>query len=85
MKKYEKPVAENVGTCEGVYMASGSDDEPKPCKFGRYGYNEGADKCQSCSATNGVNGTGKHTDTGKEYNKKDFKGCPENMPKSDEK
>lgn len=82
MKKYENPVVVNVGASEGIYMASGT---KALCRFQREGYNAGADTCQSCSATNGENGTGKHADTGKQYYKEDFKGCPDNMPPSDKK
>lgn len=78
MKSYEKPVAVNTGINEGVYAASG---EKERCRFGRTEYNPGSDKCQSCSATNGENDTGKRPD-GTSYRKEDFTTCPDNMPSS---
>ncbi len=84
MKDYEKPVVTlNDEAAEGVYAASGSvagdsSDGVKRCRFGRTGYNPGADTCQGCSASGGTSsdGTGRF--------KEDFAGCPDNMPSSDE-
>lgn len=83
MRGYVKPeFRTNEGVCESVYAASG---QKVLCRFQREGYNSGADVCQSCSATNGENGTGKHADTGDQYYEKDFKGCPDNMPEDSQK
>ena len=79
MEKYTKPVVDVLDeTCEGVYAASGT----KVCRFGYTYANPGKDACQSCSATNGVNGTGK-TAEGKQYYKRDYVGCPDNMPEQE--
>ena len=76
MEKYNKPVVEAMDdVCEGVYAASGV----KLCRFGYTYAKAGRDACQSCSATNGVNGTGK-TEDGEQYYKRDYTGCPDNMP-----
>lgn len=78
MKNYEKPEITVVEeSCEGVYAASG---EVRTCRFGRTEAGRGVDTCQSCSATNGENGTGVNFETGKQYYEADYVGCPDGMP-----
>jgi hypothetical protein len=79
MNKYERPVAKVLdSTTEGVYMASGDDDNnvARVCRFGRTEASAGADTCQSCSKTGGVSAT-------EQAYRADYTGCIENMPEKD--
>lgn len=79
MKEYMKPeIKENAGLSEGVYAASGEEEE-KLCRFGRKYASASADTCQGCSKTGGTIGTGKD-ENGNECYKKDYTGCIDNMP-----
>lgn len=76
MKNYEQPVVVTVDNlAEGVYMASGDDQNPtqRVCRFGRTEANRGADICQACSASGGTVSSGS-------YFQQDYQGCPDNMP-----
>ena len=95
---YERPEVQSVTElAEGVFMASGAqaDEGNGRCHFDRRGYNPGSDKCQVCSATNGLYAKKdeipkdspfyRENDKGKVigFFKEDFKGCPDHMPESD--
>lgn len=91
-------------TCARIKTAKGKefihfyiqeDEGDRRCHFDRRGYNPGSDKCQVCSATNGL--YGKESDIPKDspfyqenekgkvigFFREDFKGCPDHMPESD--
>ena len=75
MKLYEKPVITIMNdTAEGVYTASGDEDHPDVCRFGRNQANSGADTCQSCSYSNGMDANIKH------LYESNYTGCPDKMP-----
>lgn len=83
MKKYTKPILElSSEITEGVYLASGDQqDEIKAiCRFGRKDANQGADMCQTCSATGGLRSEPLE---GERHYRDDFKGCPDNMPQKE--
>ena len=87
MKMYEKPVVEVLDDVAEVVCADGSNEAGgnggngaensnlTVCRFGRTEANPGADKCQSCSATNGTK-----ADQGGTFRVEDFKGCVDNKP-----
>lgn len=83
MKMYEKPVVEVLDDVAEVVCADGSNEAGgneagsgnlTVCRFGRDKASAGVDKCQSCSATNGLSADQKGT-----Y-RADFTGCVDNMP-----
>lgn len=89
MKTYEKPeIILMKNASEGVYLASGSaeaddknsEDNTRRCRFGRENANQGADKCQVCSATGGIRD---QVLSGEHYFKEDYKGCPDHMPEKE--
>lgn len=83
MRDYKKPEAMYISeTSEGVYMASGDDEEDvKRCRFGRTEANPGADTCQVCSYSGGVRDKELPDEP---LFKEDYKGCPDNMPEKED-
>lgn len=74
MKEYSRPVVEKLDEkAEGVYAASGDDNNETVCRYGRKQANPGVDTCQACSATVGRQSSGS-------YFRGDYKGCPDGMP-----
>ena len=84
MNEYVKPEIMVIeGISEGVYAASGDNEEPKKCRFGREYASPTADICQGCCKTGGKVGTGKD-ENGNECYRKDYTYCIDGMPERTE-